>query len=263
MYRFKASDDVDILRKAEDEAMQRPDNFAFFGDRDGDEVPFETHAPVYSWADRGDDLVAESNFHVMLEELQGIDSDNVYDTSESHWLVGSLRVIYVRVYGPPAEFMSPDPVTLYSNAFRAAVDMAHAMADYPLLDDSDFSQRESEAWMATVTDALDSAARKHNDTPEFEAGIWSLLVGYHNDGSHLDLWDEISHGDSSPDSVDWDAAQRVWDACRDTLYEYDAASQWAAIVRERQTPPEGQEPLRSEDGLGWSECGCGDPYCQA
>jgi hypothetical protein len=202
--------------------------------------PYETDAPVFQWADRGDDLVAESNYHAMLAELQAIDNgDHVYEANESHWLVGNLRVIYVRVYADPVDWRSPDPVTLYSAAFREAVSMLYGLVDYPLLDESDYSEREWNAWESTVDDALDSASRKHDDTPEFDQAVYSLLTGRHRDSEgslYVHIEDLVSDSETRAESVDWDAAQAAWDAVRDELYGQDAARQWEAIQRERWAP---------------------------
>jgi hypothetical protein len=228
---YQASEDIDVLREYEDALMKRPSNYMSFVDG-----PYETDAPVYSWADRGDDVLAESNFYAMLAMLQGVNPDHVRDAYESHWLVGSLRVIYVQVYADPVDFRSPEPVTLYSEGFRAAVGALIGLIDYPVLDDSDFSEREWTAWESTVNDALDSARRAHDDTPEFDQAVYAILTGGLRTVSgdrYRYIEDLVSHGEISFDAVDWDDARRAWDAVRDELYGEDAARQFEAIQLDR------------------------------
>lgn len=81
---------------------------------------------------RDSDILTESNFAVTLEELQGVD-ERCEVRSCGHWAVGWTEAIYV-------------PATA---ACITMVQGIHAaLADYPILSESDFSERELE-------DALD------------------------------------------------------------------------------------------------------------
>ncbi len=200
-------------------ALQRPSNFIRY-----DEATFDTHGLVFSWADRGDDLFAESNYHVMLAELRTViengeaTNEDLIEGSESHWAVGHLSTLYVRVYEEPAPGCSWSE---YTRIFKVAAAMVLALDDYPLLDDDDHSERESAAWDAVVEDALDSAQRDHPEDSPAERIMFEVLL---TEGTRGDLWPDLyelfSHGDCSPDSVDWEAVQTAYDEVRDAHFEW-------------------------------------------
>lgn len=76
---------------------------------------------------RDSDVLAESNFHSMLRMLGG-ESDTVRVIRESHWAVGWVEWIGIH---------QSDEKSL-----RAADQALAALEDYPILDESDFSERE-------------------------------------------------------------------------------------------------------------------------
>lgn len=86
-------------------------------------------APVIRTRDSS--VLQESNFASALKALGG-ESDNVEVHRFGHWGPGWFEIIIVRP-GSPAE--------------RIADDIERALADYPVLDDMDFSDRE---YMAAV-----------------------------------------------------------------------------------------------------------------
>lgn len=201
------------LAKAAAEALERPSDAAFWG-----EGMYTTHGPVISWADRSDDLLAESNFKMVREYLQGVaaatehyDADccwdgeskkgyatahqphdgDVFDASVSHWAVGSMQQVWVRVYeercyncdaeiehGTGDVFYALEGgdrthcgaeedswhVGDYTEAFIAAVEaMLKLRDDYPIFDEDDYNERESEATEEAITDAFDMAVRLLDD----------------------------------------------------------------------------------------------------
>ena len=85
----------------------------------------------------------ESNFHTALALLGG-ESDNVEVHRFGHWGPGWYEIIIVR----------PD-----SLAQKEAEDIEAALADYPVLDDSDFSGRETEAANQVWRDCYRTADR--------------------------------------------------------------------------------------------------------
>ena len=201
-------------------ALQRPNNFIRH-----DEAVFDTHGLVFAWADRGDDLIAESNYHFMLAELRTViengeaTSEDLIEGSESHWAVGHLATLYVRVYEDPAPGCSWSE---YTRIFKVAAAMVLAIENYPLLDGHDHSEREHAAWYAVVEDALDSAQRDHpEDSPAERAAFRVLLEwGDRDDDQYEDLYALFSHGESSPDYVDWEAVKTAYDEVRDAHFEW-------------------------------------------
>lgn len=82
---------------------------------------------------RDSDCLTESNYHVALERLGGETYDTVDETGDvrtvefSHWAVGWIEHILIR------------PNTL---AHETALELEAKLANYPVLDEDDLSQRE-------------------------------------------------------------------------------------------------------------------------
>lgn len=145
--------DEDTLARAEREAMERPSNSAMW-----DERLYNTHAPVMSWAERGDDIAEESNYRSALRiitETAGKDvDDHVIDATISDWLVGSLRQIFVQVRDADGSF---------TPAWREAVNIALGLQDYPLVDDADYSDREHAEYERQYADAIGDARNDYEN----------------------------------------------------------------------------------------------------
>lgn len=187
-----AGNDIDdeTLTEAAKEALQRPSDAAFW-----DERLYTTHGLTFGWADRGDDLLAESNYHVALSAIRdaaGEDADDhVIDGSVSHWLVGSMRQLFVQVRDDSGAFTA---------AWREAVACGLALQDYPILDESDYSERESNEYWRQYADALGDARNDYENvcydenreadipddalhervTEELEAQQWDSKRDFHN-----------------------------------------------------------------------------------
>lgn len=82
---------------------------------------------------RGANTLDESNFDVGLAALGG-ESDTVIVAREGHWAVGHIYVIYIHESN--------------LEALKQADELLEALDRYPVLDENDWSQRE--------TDAIDS-----------------------------------------------------------------------------------------------------------
>ncbi|MFI5863544.1 hypothetical protein [Streptomyces sp. NPDC051546] len=231
--------DREILEKAAREALERPSNASFWDDR-----LFTTHGAVFHWAERGDDLLEESNYLTALDLIKAaaddgrpdteVSDEHVIDGTSSHWAVGSLRTIYVQVYvdetpecawedcdgeagntawigeikGPSYctqhigdglqllaegawvdavaelaedydDFEVPDALSQsvyegklaltkekpvereFTAAFVEATELALSLQDYPILDDSDYSEREWEGFEAAMKEAVEQAQREY------------------------------------------------------------------------------------------------------
>jgi hypothetical protein len=193
--------DDDDYRKAADEALTRPSDASFWDDR-----LYTTHAPVLSWADRGDDLIAESNFHTVLAHLTEIaaeagEGDAVFDGSVSHWLVGSLKQVYVQVYDGEGGF---------TRTFKEAVCVAHGLRDYPVFDEQDWSTREWEQNERLFDETLSEVADRH----EFDEPVDRefIAIGLHEARQ--------IRGDllvNYPD-VTFDEVAEAWDLIRETYF---------------------------------------------
>lgn len=203
--------DADTLAKAAREALTRPSDSAWF-----DERLFDTHGCVYTWADRSDDVLDESNFHTMLTELEGIaasedndcESDDVMDVSASHWAVGSVRHIFVRVYDE-----SGDITPVFAEAARMAL---YIRDEYPILDESDYSEREWKAYEEDQDNALDQVVRTHgDDSAEDVEKITERFYSAVSDG-RFDTY-------LGSEGADWDVVAEGYNAVRDEYFDEQAA----------------------------------------
>lgn len=77
---------------------------------------------------RDSDALSESNFSAALESLGG-ESETVEVHRFGHWACGWFEIIIVDPNSPAAEI---------------AQDIDNSLADYPILDESDYSEREWE-----------------------------------------------------------------------------------------------------------------------
>lgn len=79
---------------------------------------------------RDSDDLEESNFHCMLRELGG-ESETVLVIRESHWAVGWVEWIAIHESD--------------SEALKTADEIQDALAGYPVIDEEDWSERETES----------------------------------------------------------------------------------------------------------------------
>jgi hypothetical protein len=112
---------------------------------------------------RDSDCLTESNWHVALERLGGEDYDTVDETGDvrvvefGHWVCGWIQHIFVRPNTP---------------AHETALALEAELANYPVLDEDDLSQREYDeadfVWKQCYNNAERiEYIRKHRDQCEF------------------------------------------------------------------------------------------------
>jgi hypothetical protein len=83
---------------------------------------------------RDSDCLEQSNFAVMVQELGG-ESEVVTIVRESHWAVGWVEWIAIEADGTAES----------DRALQIADRQVERLEDYPILDENDFSERETEA----------------------------------------------------------------------------------------------------------------------
>ncbi|MFD7259339.1 hypothetical protein [Streptomyces sp. NPDC059874] len=236
--------DRETLEKAAREALEQPSNAAFYDDR-----LFTTHGAVFHWADYGDDLLEESNYLTALGLIKGAAGDHdehVIDGTSRHWACGSLRTIYVQVYETyedeececeptweheddcerdedstycqlycaiecDGEECLPEQEE-FTAAFIEATKLALSLQDYPILDESDYSEREWEAFEAALKEAVEHAQREHTmvDTCADDEAIAQRF--YEDESTtHRSQW-------CRPDDVNWDVVAEEYETTRDEYF---------------------------------------------
>ncbi|WJN63170.1 hypothetical protein [Streptomyces phage phiScoe44] len=189
--------DIDTLVEYAESGLERPSDAAFW-----DERLYSTHAPVIGWAERGDDILEESNYLSALDLIQGAAGEDVeehvIDATVGHWLVGSLRQLFVQVY-------EDETREEFTQAFIEAVEIAEGLKSYPVVDESDYSEREWKRYEENLSEALDDAQRQYDlDTDEEAQAIRDAF--YDVQGDRLP-WDGVD--------VSWDAVEELYREVRD------------------------------------------------
>lgn len=113
---------------------------------DRDDLPDADDWAIIYTHNRDSDLLDQSNAHAISEALapfaEGDDPDVVFE-SHGHWAVGHVNGFSVRVYRDGE----------ITDAFRAYHDLAERLADYPILDETAYGEREFEATIANIGEA--------------------------------------------------------------------------------------------------------------
>jgi hypothetical protein len=139
--------------------------FVWFRDRELDDADnwaiFYTH-------NRDSGLLDQSNAAVIHDEMtkfgEGEDPDVVFE-SHSHWAVGHVDGFSVRVFKDGR----------ITEAFRKYYELEQQMDAYPVLDDSDYSDREYEATLDNIKDAA-WRLKSEVDLPDgWEGEVYSWL----------------------------------------------------------------------------------------
>ncbi|MFE7463087.1 hypothetical protein ACFU6R_03145 [Streptomyces sp. NPDC057499] len=174
---------------------------------------------------------------------------HVIDASARHFAFGSLRTIYVQVRedadpcktcaegqeadaywvftfksgrevvfcdGCRDEFdelgLSYEPrIPAYTAAFTEAAEILTALAGYPVLDESDYSEREWNAYQETLTEAVEHAQKDYWDDSDQEAQ--EIAERYLNDYSAMHRTEWIRAED-----VNWAVVAKEYAGHRDSYF---------------------------------------------
>ena len=123
-------------------------------------------------------LVAESNAAVFQRTLQPFldeDEPDVVSECHRHWACGWVEGYSIRVYDTEGEV---------TKAFAAYVELALALQEYPILDESDYSEREFEASLKNIEDIGYFIARDELSAEEWTPQVWNWL--WNNDQGELE-----------------------------------------------------------------------------
>lgn len=139
--------------------------FVWFRERD---IPDPENWAVIYTHNRDSGLLDQSNAQQIAEALEahteGDDPDVVME-SHDHWAVGHVDGFSVRVY-------RDGQVT---EAFKAYHDLAERLADYPILDEEDYSKREYEATVENIADAAWRVKDEYVLPEGWEGDVYSWL----------------------------------------------------------------------------------------
>lgn len=118
---------------------------------------------------RDSGLLDESNAAVIAKAMrlfsEGDEPDVVFE-SHSHWAVGHVDGFSVRVYKKNGDI---------TKAFETYHDLARQIEDYPILDETDYSDREFEATVKNIADAAWRLKHDFNLPYGWEPEVYSWL----------------------------------------------------------------------------------------
>lgn len=124
---------------------------------------------------RDSDLLEESNADAIRTELEPfMESGDVRSEHHGHWACGWIDGYAIRVFDDAGEV---------TEAFRTWCYLKERLADYPLLDEEDFSRKEFEA----ALEAIESEGRRHvrDDAPtDWSGEVYSWLSDNEADYPH-------------------------------------------------------------------------------
>lgn len=173
---------------------QNFDCFVWFRRNELDDA--ENWALIYTH-NRDSGLLAQSNAAAIEKALEpftdGGDPDVVFE-SHSHWAVGHVDGFSIRVYRD----------TQITDAFKVYHELMEQMADYPVLDEEDYSNREYEATLENLADAAWRLKHEFELSEGWECEVYSWLSD-HNFGA-------IENRDDLGGYPDEDALREAFDA---------------------------------------------------
>lgn len=130
-------------------ALTEPDSWADFSD---EKKAYVTHGRRFM-THRDADVLETSNWETIKADLMSRFPDDCFVLPSSHWAVGWVEELFVRVYDDNDQF---------TEAFKAMYDWHCTLESYPVADEQDLSEREHQ-------DALETLQSSYS-VPEDKAG---------------------------------------------------------------------------------------------
>ena len=140
------------------------------------------------------DLSNAAAIEQALESFTDGDDPDVVFESHSHWAVGHVDGFSIRVFRDGQ----------ITDAFRRWHELAEAMAAYPVLDESDYSNREYEATLENIADA----ARRVEDEYDLPEGWEEEVYGWFSENEY----GEVENRDDQGGYPSEDALRRAFKA---------------------------------------------------
>jgi hypothetical protein len=181
----------------EDAATQAAGNWkswtCFVWDRERDLDDADNWAIFYTH-NRDSGLLAQSNADAISKAMEpfteGDDPDVVME-SHSHWAVGHVDGFSIRVYRNGE----------ITDTFKAYHDLTEQLAEYPILNEEDYSERELEATLENINDAAWRVKDEYTLPEGWESDVYSWLSDHRQ--SAIENRDDVG---GYPEEVDLRAA---------------------------------------------------------
>jgi hypothetical protein len=97
---------------------------------------------IYHLDHRDSGLLNQSNAGAIRKALEPFGEDQVQFQEFSHWAVGWINAVAIRVFKPGSDELT--------DAFQELQKLVEQLEDYPILDEQDYSEREYEATLENI-----------------------------------------------------------------------------------------------------------------
>lgn len=184
---------LDLRDAARDAAgnWRRFNCFVWF--RDNELVDADNWAVIYTH-NRDSGLLDQSNASVITRAMEPFTEDDDPDVvfeRHSHWAVGHVDGFSVRVFRDGE----------ITEAFKTYHKLAERIADYPILDESDYSERELDATYENIGEAAWRLKQEFDLPSEWQSEVYSWI------SDHRDhALENVDDQGGWPDDDDLDAA---------------------------------------------------------
>lgn len=159
--------DLDIESAAKEAAGNWMEFDCFSWDKANELEDSDQFCIVYT-RHRDSKLVEISNAEAIAEAMEPFLDQDVFEEHHTHYAVGWVGGYAIRVY-------RDDQIT---DAFRTYHELQQRLADYPLLDEEDYSSREYEATIENIGEAAWRVARQYDLPDDWEVAVYRWLSNH-------------------------------------------------------------------------------------
>ena len=151
-------DSPDMVERGKEAAgnWKKFESFAWFR---RNEVDDSDNWTIITTTHRDAGLLQQSNAEAIEKEMMEFPDEDVMRHSASHWAVGWVEGWEIRVFENKEQ-------TEVTKAFVEICKLNDALEDYPMLDESDYSEKEYEATIENISSASWGKAKDEEDLPE-------------------------------------------------------------------------------------------------
>lgn len=171
-------------------ALKKPDDFGYWGDDD----MFNTWGYAGVNKTRDSQNLELSNFHVITKDLMERHPDDFRIERYSHWLVGWVEQLCVRILKKEGE-VTEDNIT---DAFIAALGYQDALDNYPVIDDDHYSEICYEELIEYIKDEGFATEKIDQSIEDWEHKLAHGLLELHG---NIDMSDHMTY--LPPDDFYW------------------------------------------------------------
>ncbi len=171
--------DIEEAAKKAAGNWQRFDSFIWFRDQELEDA--DQWAVIYT-SNRDSGLLDQSNAAFIEKALESFTEGNDPDVvaeQHSHWAVGHVNGYSIRVYDGDGNI---------TEAFRTYFELLEQKEAYPVLDESDYSQREFDSTHENIESAAWRLKREFDLPEDWVGQVYSWLSD--NDSSELENKDD-------------------------------------------------------------------------